>query len=73
MGRESERTELGRLLKQTARGQGALVMIGGEPGVGKTRLAEELLSGLWIPATTAAGWAKSEPGRCRARVYDGLG
>jgi tetratricopeptide (TPR) repeat protein len=43
VGRESERADLRRLLDQTVRGQGALVMIGGEPGVGKTRLAEELL------------------------------
>jgi len=43
VGREGERADLRRLLDQTVRGQGALVMIGGEPGVGKTRLAEELL------------------------------
>ena len=43
VGRESERADLRRLLDQAIRGQGALVMIGGEPGVGKTRLAEELL------------------------------
>jgi class 3 adenylate cyclase/tetratricopeptide (TPR) repeat protein len=42
VGREVERAELRRCLDQAARGQGALVMIGGEPGVGKTRLAEEL-------------------------------
>jgi len=42
VGREAERAELRRCLDQTVRGQGALVMIGGEPGVGKTRLAEEL-------------------------------
>jgi len=42
VGREAERAELRRLLDQVARGQGGLVMIGGEPGVGKTRLAEEL-------------------------------
>ncbi|MCH8994897.1 MAG: AAA family ATPase, partial [Chloroflexi bacterium] len=42
VGREEERAELRRLLDQTAQGRGALVMIGGEPGVGKTRLAEEL-------------------------------
>ncbi len=41
VGREAERADLRRLLDQTARGQGALVMIGGEPGVGKTRLTEE--------------------------------
>jgi class 3 adenylate cyclase/tetratricopeptide (TPR) repeat protein len=44
VGREAERADLRRLLDQVARGQGALVMIGGEPGVGKTRLAEELMA-----------------------------
>jgi len=44
VGREAERAELRRLLDQSIRGQGALAMIGGEPGVGKTRLAEELMA-----------------------------
>ncbi|MEE8550188.1 MAG: AAA family ATPase [Gemmatimonadota bacterium] len=44
VGREAERAELRRLLDQTAKGQGALAMIGGEPGVGKTRIAEELMA-----------------------------
>jgi tetratricopeptide (TPR) repeat protein len=43
VGRESERAKLRRCLDQVTRGRGALVMIGGEPGVGKTRLAEEVL------------------------------
>ncbi|MCH8814540.1 MAG: AAA family ATPase [Chloroflexi bacterium] len=42
VGRESERQELQRLLERAVTGQGSLVMIGGEPGVGKTRLAQEL-------------------------------
>jgi len=42
VGREPERAELRRLLTQTLQGSGAVVMIGGEPGVGKTRLSEEL-------------------------------
>jgi class 3 adenylate cyclase/tetratricopeptide (TPR) repeat protein len=42
VGREAERAELRRFLDQAARGGGVLAMIGGEPGVGKTRLAEEL-------------------------------
>lgn len=42
VGREAERAELRRLIAQVKGGTGALVMIGGEPGVGKTRLAEEL-------------------------------
>ena len=42
VGREQERIELRRLVEQTKAGAGSLVMIGGEPGVGKTRLSEEL-------------------------------
>jgi class 3 adenylate cyclase len=42
VGRESERAELRRIMEQVKAGTGALVMIGGEPGVGKSRLAEEL-------------------------------
>ena len=44
VGRQTERTELRRLLALAVRGSGALVMVGGEPGVGKTRLAEELMA-----------------------------
>ena len=42
VGREAEQTELRRLVAQVRSGTGTLIMIGGEPGVGKTRLAEEL-------------------------------
>ena len=42
VGREQERTTLRRLLDDAAEGRGGLAMIGGEPGVGKTRLAEEV-------------------------------
>ena len=42
VGRQAERVELRRVLAQVQSGTGAFVMIGGEPGVGKTRLAEEL-------------------------------
>ena len=44
VGREAERGELRRCLDQLAGGRGGLVMIGGEPGVGKTRIAEELMA-----------------------------
>lgn len=42
IGRELERSQLCRLLDGTIHGQGALVMIGGEPGIGKTRLTHEI-------------------------------
>ncbi len=44
VGREAEKTELGRLLESVRQGNGSLVLIGGEPGVGKTRLCEEMLA-----------------------------
>jgi len=42
VGREAERRALESLLDGAAAGQGGLVMIGGEPGVGKTRLCREI-------------------------------
>jgi hypothetical protein len=44
VGRDEERAELRRRLNETLAGRGSLVMIGGEPGVGKTRIAEELMA-----------------------------
>ena len=43
VGREDERTELRRLMEQAIAGHGSIVLIRGEPGVGKTRLAQELV------------------------------
>jgi class 3 adenylate cyclase/tetratricopeptide (TPR) repeat protein len=42
VGRETERAELRRLMERAAAGEGGLVMIGGEPGVGKTRVTQEI-------------------------------
>ncbi|MFY9588959.1 MAG: AAA family ATPase [Actinomycetota bacterium] len=42
VGREAERADLRRFVEQAADGQGGFVMIGGEPGVGKTRISEEI-------------------------------
>jgi class 3 adenylate cyclase/tetratricopeptide (TPR) repeat protein len=42
VGREQERADLRRFLDRAKSGSGSLVMIGGEPGVGKTRITEEL-------------------------------
>ncbi len=44
IGRESERAEARRLLERAIEGQGGVLLLGGEPGVGKTRLAEEVLA-----------------------------
>lgn len=44
VGREAEVGELLALLERTASGRGALVTLSGEPGVGKTRLAWELIA-----------------------------
>ena len=43
VGREDERAELVRCLDRAALGRGGMVLIGGEPGVGKTRLVEQVL------------------------------
>jgi tetratricopeptide (TPR) repeat protein len=43
VGRPTETAELKRLLDRMLTGQGGLVLVGGEPGVGKTRLARELM------------------------------
>jgi hypothetical protein len=43
VGREAERAELRHLLEQAIAGRGGLVLVGGEPGVGKTRITEELV------------------------------
>jgi tetratricopeptide (TPR) repeat protein len=43
IGRRAEHDRLARHLQDAARGVGSLVLLGGEPGVGKTRLAEHLL------------------------------
>ena len=44
VGRDTERAEARRLLDQAVAGQGSVLLLGGEPGVGKTRLAEEVLA-----------------------------
>ena len=43
VGREAERAQIRSLLEQAVEGRGATVLVGGEPGVGKTRFTEELL------------------------------
>jgi DNA-binding winged helix-turn-helix (wHTH) protein/tetratricopeptide (TPR) repeat protein len=43
VGRDQEFAELKRLLNEALAGRGSMVMIGGEPGIGKTHLARALL------------------------------
>jgi tRNA A-37 threonylcarbamoyl transferase component Bud32/tetratricopeptide (TPR) repeat protein len=43
VGRDNETAELKRLLDRMLTGQGGIALVGGEPGVGKTRLARELM------------------------------
>ncbi len=43
VGRDEERAELRRLMEQAMAGRGSIILIRGEPGVGKTRLAQELV------------------------------
>ncbi|MFQ6025975.1 MAG: AAA family ATPase [Dehalococcoidia bacterium] len=44
VGRQREMAELGRALEDTLSGHGRLVMLVGEPGIGKTRTTQELAS-----------------------------
>nr|BAL58740.1 XRE family transcriptional regulator [Candidatus Acetothermum autotrophicum] len=43
VGREAERAQLQKHLQDARSGHGCLVLLSGEPGVGKTRLAQEVL------------------------------
>ncbi len=43
VGREAERAQLQRYLRDARAGQGRLVLLSGEPGVGKTRFAQKAL------------------------------
>ncbi len=60
VGRETERTELEARLGEAIRGRGGLLLLGGEPGVGKTRLAEQILD---AELRKALGEAAPEVGR----------
>ncbi|NIV30204.1 MAG: AAA family ATPase, partial [Anaerolineae bacterium] len=59
IGREAEWVQLQEAWRATSRGQPQMVLLEGEPGIGKTRLAEELL-----------GWAgRQGMGACGTRCY----
>jgi len=58
VGRERELAELSAALASAVAGSGRLVLLAGEPGIGKSRLAEELA------AQARAGGARILVGRC---------
>jgi len=60
VGREAERALLQAALADARRGQGRMVLVGGEPGIGKSRLVEQLAAD-----ATAAGIA-TQLGQCDA-------
>ncbi|MEA2457747.1 MAG: eukaryotic-like serine/threonine-protein kinase, partial [Thermoleophilaceae bacterium] len=58
VGRERELGELGRALEDSLAGRGRMVLLSGEPGIGKSRLADELT------ATARRRGARVLAGRC---------
>jgi DNA-binding CsgD family transcriptional regulator len=61
IGRDEERARLGELLDQAIAGDGALVLVAGEAGVGKTRLLEELDSSTRVPVLRGAASRDTTP------------
>ena len=59
IGREVERRRLEEALRQATAGQGALVLIAGEAGIGKTSLMDELAAGADVPVLRGV----ARPGR----------
>jgi len=49
LGRDEERTLLGRCWQRARSGEGQLVLIGGQPGIGKSHLTEGLREGITEP------------------------
>ena len=63
VGRQREMADLKVVLDDALSGQGRLVMLGGEPGIGKTRTAQELAEyGKTKGAQVHWGWCFQEEG-----------
>ena len=63
VGREQEITALRSALDSAIAGQGRIVMLAGEPGIGKTRLAQELASHAEsLDAQIFWGWCYEQEG-----------
>ena len=61
VGREPERGHLRRLWEGAVAGHGGLAVIAGEPGIGKTRLVEE------VAAEAVSGGMRTVVGHCEER------
>ena len=63
VGRQSEMAELGAALDAAIAGRGQMIMLSGEPGIGKTRLAQELASRAQsLGAQVMWGWCYEHAG-----------
>ena len=65
VGRAEVLAGLGEALEEVSRGRGRIVLLTGEPGIGKTRTAEELVRGASTagnPPLVLTGWCASQPG-----------
>lgn len=63
VGRQREMAELRIALEDALSGQGRLVMLAGEPGIGKTRTAQELADHAETQgAQTLWGWCYEDEG-----------
>ncbi|HEY0319187.1 MAG TPA: AAA family ATPase [Solirubrobacterales bacterium] len=61
IGRDRERARLRELLDDAVTGEGALVLVAGEAGVGKTRLLDELAASTEVPVLVGAATHDSTP------------
>ena len=85
LGRDAQLAELGQAVERARRGTGTLLLLSGEAGVGKTRLADEAgaASGVLVLRGAASSSAVSPYGpvvaalraylRLRPRAFPGLG
>ncbi|HET8823168.1 MAG TPA: AAA family ATPase, partial [Thermoleophilaceae bacterium] len=73
VGRQAERARLGEALESARLGTGSLMLVAGEAGVGKTRLAEQLARSSNVPAlwgrTSHGGGAPYGPIVAALRAY----
>jgi len=65
VGRAEVLAGLAEALEEVSRGRGRIVLLTGEPGIGKTRTAEEVTQGACMardPPLVLTGWCASQPG-----------